>query len=155
MAVGRSVAEALLRDRQALQELSWKHGSLFCLAGKQTKAQAFSSSAAYSSFTLLQPLCAGQLYYQKGILCQKDQVYFIFNVSRFPKPSPCWLLAVRRRYRNLSALVQALEQSPAVLCSFQPADWNDAGDCVRRGRRYCLLFFSGTALISQTPSACG
>lgn len=88
-------------------------------------------------------------------LCQKDQVWFIFNFCTFSKLPPHWLLDVkRRRYGKLCALVQALEHSPAVLCSLQPADWNDALDW-QAGRRCSLLFFSWTALISQTPSACG
>lgn len=142
MAGGWLVAEALLRGSQALRELSWKRGSLFCLAMKQTKAQAFSSSTEAVSLSS-SPLSQASFTTRKvfRVLCQKDQVYFVFNISRFPKLPPHWLLAVRRRkYRKLSALVQGLVQSPAVLCTFHPADWNDARDCQAREEVLFALF---------------
>lgn len=127
MADGRLVAEALPRFSEALWELRWSCGVLLCLAVEETKADAFSSNTEavlLSSSPFFRPALLAERhseYYAK-----KDQVYFIFNIT-FPKLPPHWQLAVRRRrYRKLGALVQGLEQSPAVLCSFQPAVWNDA-----------------------------
>lgn len=155
MAGGRLVAEALLRGSQALGDLSWKRGSLS--ASQWTKLRLRHSVAVLKQFR-----SPPAPFRRPALLPGRRSEYYAKKIKFI-------LFLTSPVFQNCLSTGCSLWGGGAEISVHLPKPWSKALqffalssqqtgmmlETVRRGRRYCLLFFSCTALISQTPSACG